>query len=353
MKILYGVQATGNGHISRARALAPLLKQLGVEVTYLFSGRESKDFFDMEAFGDYKVKAGLTFQSSNGSLDLFKTLIKVKTIQFIKDVKGIDLTQYDLFVSDFEPIVAWAAKLSGRECIGISHQYAFSFDIPRYKSQWAAYLFKWFAPSNKQVGLHWSHFNYPILPPIVLSHDAKSSVDPRKVLVYLPFEMSLLVIDLLRTIKEFEFLLHCKDVEPGQYGNVTVYPFGLDRFQKNLRLSQSVLCNAGFELNSEALALGKRILVKPLKGQVEQHSNAIALEMLGLAQATDELTAEGIRLWLDTQIPVQVDYPDTAAYLAQWLSEGALTPVEDMAKELWSQVYAMDHDVNLDIIASA
>lgn len=353
MKILYGVQATGNGHISRARALAPLLKQLGVDVTYLFSGREPKDFFDMEVFGNYKVKSGLTFQSSNGSLNIFDTLRKAKTIQFIKDVKSLDLTQYDLLVSDFEPIVSWAAKLGKRECVGIGHQYAFSFDIPKYESQLGRYLFKWFAPSSKQVGLHWSHFNCPILPPIVMNYSVKSYVDPLKVLVYLPFEMSLSVIESLRTIKEYEFLMHCRDVAPGKYGNVTVYPFSLDGFQKNLRLCQSVLCNAGFELNSEALMLGKRILVKPLKGQVEQHSNAIALEMLGLAQATDVLTAELIRVWLDTQIPIQIDYPDTAGYLARWLAEGALTPIPDMAKELWSQVHAIDHDFQAEMIVPA
>ena len=56
MKIFYGVQATGNGHISRARSMAPLLKAAGIEVDYLFSGRKAEHFFDMEHFGDFQLR---------------------------------------------------------------------------------------------------------------------------------------------------------------------------------------------------------------------------------------------------------------------------------------------------------
>mgnify|MGYP000683759836 CR=1 FL=1 len=53
MKILYGIQATGNGHISRSRVMAKYFAQAGIEVTYLISGREQSELFDMEIFGDY------------------------------------------------------------------------------------------------------------------------------------------------------------------------------------------------------------------------------------------------------------------------------------------------------------
>ena len=51
MKILYGVQGTGQGHISRARAMARVLDRHGVEVTWLFSGRDRGALFDMDLFG--------------------------------------------------------------------------------------------------------------------------------------------------------------------------------------------------------------------------------------------------------------------------------------------------------------
>ncbi|MCO6547308.1 MAG: hypothetical protein J6583_05980, partial [Gilliamella sp.] len=55
MKILFGVQGTGNGHVSRCRTLAKALKKAGADVVYIFSGRDPKDYFDMQVFGDYKT----------------------------------------------------------------------------------------------------------------------------------------------------------------------------------------------------------------------------------------------------------------------------------------------------------
>jgi len=61
MRLLYGVQGTGNGHISRCRTLAQALGRHGVEVDYLLSGRARDDYFDMQSFGDFRARQGLTF----------------------------------------------------------------------------------------------------------------------------------------------------------------------------------------------------------------------------------------------------------------------------------------------------
>ena len=45
MKILYGVQGTGNGHVTRARIMAKAFAAKGVEVDWVFSGRPREDFF--------------------------------------------------------------------------------------------------------------------------------------------------------------------------------------------------------------------------------------------------------------------------------------------------------------------
>ena len=41
MKILYAIQGTGNGHISRARDIIPVLMQMG-ELDILISGTEAE-----------------------------------------------------------------------------------------------------------------------------------------------------------------------------------------------------------------------------------------------------------------------------------------------------------------------
>ena len=75
MRILYGVQGTGNGHIARARVMAKAfaLKD-NVEVDFVFSGREPSKYFDMEVFGSYRTLQGLTFFTENGAVNKWKTL---------------------------------------------------------------------------------------------------------------------------------------------------------------------------------------------------------------------------------------------------------------------------------------
>jgi uncharacterized protein (TIGR00661 family) len=50
-----------------------------------------------------------------------------------------------------------------------------------------------------------------------------------------------------------------------------------------------VISNAGFELASECLQLGKKILAKPLHVQMEQISNATALKQLGYGQTMTDI----------------------------------------------------------------
>ena len=48
MKIFYGIQGTGNGHITRGRIMAKELQAANIEVTYQFTGRPQDKFFDMQ-----------------------------------------------------------------------------------------------------------------------------------------------------------------------------------------------------------------------------------------------------------------------------------------------------------------
>ena len=48
-----------------------------------------------------------------------------------QDIRQLDLTGYQLVLSDFEPVTAWAARRQGLDSLGISHQAAFFWPIPR------------------------------------------------------------------------------------------------------------------------------------------------------------------------------------------------------------------------------
>ncbi len=82
MRILFGVQGTGNGHISRSRTLARALRGAGVEVDYLFSGRPADGYFDMAEFGTYRAFSGLTFVTHEGKVSPWRTLLAASPLTF-------------------------------------------------------------------------------------------------------------------------------------------------------------------------------------------------------------------------------------------------------------------------------
>ena len=191
MRILYGIQGTGNGHITRARVMATTFKALGVDVDYVFSGRKEQDYFDMADFADFRTFRGLSFTSKSGQVDSLRTLKNARPLQLIKDIKSLDLRHYDLVFNDFEPITAWAAKQQGIPVIGMSHQAAFLSDkVPMFgRAFFRRALIRNYAPANVYLGVHWQPYAENIIPPFIASHHHDNPVMvENKVLVYLPFE---------------------------------------------------------------------------------------------------------------------------------------------------------------------
>ncbi|WP_196157582.1 MJ1255/VC2487 family glycosyltransferase [Reinekea sp. G2M2-21] len=348
MKILYGVQGTGNGHITRARAMQAALYEQGIAVDWVFSGRPREKFFDMAAFGEFKVFRGLSFATKAGKVDLIKTFAEVSLGQMLQDIKTLDLRQYDLVVTDFEPVVAWAARKQGMPCIGIGHQYAFDHAIPKTDNSFASdAIMKWFAPVTLGIGVHWHHFNLPILPPIIEA-DNHHGVPGSKTLVYLPFEKSERVLTELKTV-DHQFIFHCADLPEGRHNNVLVKGFSRDGFKESLHTTDGVICNAGFELASEALSLGRKIMVKPLKGQMEQASNALALVQLGLGLSTDDINTSAIQHFLHRAPLQRIDYPNVAERLAVWLSRYPEQTLDDLVAQVWQGVAIPEYGAEPDL----
>ena len=67
MRILFGVQGTGNGHISRSRTLARALKSRGMAVDYLFSGRAADGYFEPGIYVWDMAAADLILRQAGGA----------------------------------------------------------------------------------------------------------------------------------------------------------------------------------------------------------------------------------------------------------------------------------------------
>lgn len=340
MKILYGIQGTGNGHISRAREMARAFRQLGADVDYLFSGRPAGQYFDMACFGDFQTRLGLTFVTENGQLNSWKTLTHNRPGEFVRDVRRLELSDYDVVLNDFEPVSAWAARRQKVHSIGISHQNAFLHPVPKKAETGLDRLItRYFAPTSQQLGLHWHHFGHLILPPIVPPTQGLSADSDGSILVYLPFEELGKVLALLTRFSQIHFYCYHPAVQQDQeLENISIRALNRDSFHHRLHCCDGVIANGGFELPSEAIGLGKKLLLKPLQGQYEQQSNVATLEQMSLAQSMAYLDPSAVRQWLDSEAAGAVVFPDVAMAIARWVLAGAWHQSDELWRQLWQQV---------------
>jgi uncharacterized protein (TIGR00661 family) len=293
----------------------------------------------MEVFGDFLWRRGLTFSTHTGKVEYLKTAINNQYLRFARDVRALDFRPYDLVITDFEPVSAWAAKLRNVKTIGIGHQYAFSFPIPRTGDDFIARrLMQYFAPANLGLGLHWHHFDQPILPPIIETPPEPERVHENKILVYLPFEDISAIVNLLARFDAFQFYVYSSEPAADKPSHIHVRPLSRSGFHGDLRDCSGVICNAGFELASEALQLGKKLLVKPLHSQMEQMSNALALEQLHFASVMPDLDQSSVAFWLKYGQPQRVKFPNVAEAVVEWIMAGEWRIEKDWIASIWSQV---------------
>jgi len=112
-----------------------------------------------------------------------------------------------------------------------------------------------------------------------------------------------------------------------------------------------VICSAGFELPSEAIQLGKKILVQPVAGQMEQASNALALTQLGYGSATNVLSEAAIGRWLPLMKPNPVIYPDVAKSLVDWLLTTGGENFSELQQSLWRDMPTPEVNFSQSLLA--
>ena len=314
MKILYGINATGNGHISRARIIIAELKKRGHDISCIISGRNDDSLYDIGEFKPFVLKKGFTFSKKGGRIKYLRTFFNIDLIQFVKDIKSID-EQFDLVITDFEPVSAYFSRIKNIPSLGIGHQYSFYKNIPMtIKMRFTRILFPYiYTPIKNVIPSHFSHFNQHILPPflskIITNHKLKAN-SKDNVLVYLAWEELEKMIALLHQIEEKHFIYYCDIQNQKVVKNVTLKPFSENGFKNDLIENKYLITNAGFQLPAEALFVGKKILCKPLDGQPEQEHNAKILNDLGYATISKTIDINSINNWLHSSKKIKIDFPN-------------------------------------------
>ncbi|WP_338356467.1 glycosyltransferase family protein [Yeosuana marina] len=320
MKILYAVQGTGNGHLSRAKELYVVLNNR-VEVDVLVSGSQFEINCPFPV--KYQLKGIVFVFGKKGGIDYLKTLKANNIFRIIKEIRSCNLNDYDLIINDFEPISAWASYLRGDlNCISLSHQGAFlskKVPKPKWKSWIGKLVLKYFAPSATTYSFHFKSYDKNIFTPIIRNDIRRQSIKEKNYfVVYLPFYSDEKIIKVLTKIKGAKWKVFSKhSKEAYKIKNVSVKPIFDSDFERAMAWSKGVICGAGFETPAEAMYLKKKLLVVPMKGQYEQACNAESLKQMGVLvlPSFNKKMVASILKWIKKDTIIDVDFPDRTQFI--------------------------------------
>ena len=294
MKILFGVQTEGNGHITQAIATKQYLQSQGIEVTTAFAAKKKRGlsnyFTDEFNVVDYD---GFDFVfDSVGRVVIWKTILKNTfelprlIVSFIKICNIIQKEKPDAIFNYYEPLVGLTALFfKNIKYVSFGHQYAMDSAIyPKINGYPVQKLFlnivnKITSIRSKIVALSYYEFNDDVMiasPPILRSESYSVSHKQEDfVLVYLMNEDML--PQLINQAKKYpDINIHCFTKLTKQYDELpNLKLFNLDGklFQEKMKVCKAVVCSGGFETSAEAIYQNKPLLMIPMPNHYEQHAN--------------------------------------------------------------------------------
>ena len=225
--------------------------------------------------------------------------------------------QADLLVTDFEFFSPRAASRAEVPVLSFNHQQVLTetrYDLPaRYwlPAGITCAAIQMIAPRGPAHVLLSSFFFPPLkhperttlVPPIIRSDVQElEPADGEHILVYYnQADGADHVLDSFRQSDASYIVYNFNPPDPDRYPNIQFKQPSIHGFLEDLAQSRAVVCTAGFTLISEALYLGKPLMVIPNRGIFEQTLNALALERAGLGRAVlnRTLSQDDVRAFTD------------------------------------------------------
>jgi uncharacterized protein (TIGR00661 family) len=341
MKILYAIQGTGNGHISRAREIIPHL-QKHCETDILISGYQSDVPLNFEVKYSY---TGLSFIfGKKGGVDIWNTYVRANIKKLFNEIRSLPIKEYDFVINDFEPVSAWACYLNKVPCISVSHQSALltkNVPKPRNNDLFGKFILRNYAPANVRFGLHFSRYSKNIFTPVIRKEIREvERIEKDHYTVYLPSYDDEKLVELLRQIEGVRWQIFSKHADKITIDhNIEVYPVNNDGFIQSMTTCTGVLCGAGFETPAEALFLGKKLMVIPMLNQYEQQCNAAALKAMGIPviRKLKAKNLDKIADWVASDYKIEISYPDITEKIINMIFESHVQSI--LKKNKWEKKY--------------
>lgn len=305
-RIIYALSGQGRGHTSRVIAISDELRRSGHEILFCGGGTAQEIF---ESQGERVLQIPSLRQVICGNkLQFFRTVASnwdsIIGLTGIVECLADEFSAFrpQLLITDFEAFSPRAAQRIGLPVLSFNHQQVVTetkYSLPpRFwlDAMLTRAAIRLIAPSHPRHVLITSFF-YSILkkpsrttliPPII--RPAIQRLTPTRrdhVLVYFNHPEGVeYVLDVLRQVNAHFIVYNFPPPErPQDYPNVEFKEPSLEGFLQDLATSRAVISTAGFTLTSEALYLGKPLLVAPNHGIFEQTLNALFLERDGLGSA--------------------------------------------------------------------
>lgn len=312
MKVLYAVQATGNGHISRAMELLPHLQEYG-EIDIFLSGANST--LELDAPVKFRSQGLSLFYTCNGGLNYSRILRQLSLARIRKEIRDLPVEKYDLILNDFDCITSLACSRKKIPSVNFGHQASFiSSRTPRPArlSKTGEWVLKNYAKASHYIGLHFENYDDFILTPVIKKEIFEAEpADKGHITVYLPSYCQPELLHYFGPLKDHRFQIFSWQVQsPQQHGHITFLPVSYKGFNESMIHCSAIICGAGFETPAEALHLDKKMMVMPIKGQYEQCCNAAALERLGVKVIVrlDAGFHQVFNNWISSDKPAGIKY---------------------------------------------
>lgn len=341
MKIFYAVQATGNGHISRAMEILPYLERYG-KVDIFLSGANNS--LSLDSSVKYRSKGLSLFYTNSGSLNYWQIVRQFAPLRILREVKELPVEKYDLVLNDFESITSLACAYKKIPSVNFGHQASFiSPKVPRPadKDRMGEWILRNYARATQYIGLHFKQYDDFILPPVIKKDILQAEPrDKGYVSVYLPSHSDASLSRHFSGLTDFRFQVFSKEVkQPVQKGNILFIPVSKSAFNKSLINCKAIITGAGFETPAEALYLGKKLLVIPIRGQYEQFCNAAALKKMGVPVLHALGTDFGgvFRQWMDEKKKITLSLDHSTESIVSYLMHSATSQKKDVLDMLYPE----------------
>ncbi len=316
MKILYGINTIGQGHINRSRTVIDQLIEEGNSVDCVFSGPPPPHY--AKTLGNRWLHYnGYEFKINGGRFDIPRTVYKnirnwlISTPKHLANVtRLVKQENYDLIINDCDPYSSFAGFLLRIPIIALDHQHSIIHPLAERPPGNFVQLFDTFFALTWTVPFFWHSIaldfvENPIkyrkgtLFPLVW----KSELDDYEIsvenhyCVYLPHLPFKKVVKVFSSVPEENFYIYGLN-RSQKKENIKLFPTSRDGFLKCLASCKGVIAHTGFSLSWEVSLFRKPFYSIPLTHHYEQETNAFRLSKYKSAYVANDLTIKDLKKFI-------------------------------------------------------